>query len=103
MKTLTTLFFTAVLALVGSRASAQTVNITATDSVIAETFPGQAANPGSIRITRSGATTSALTVWMKVSGIALQNTDYRFSTPIGAAVVIPAGSAQLNISITPIV
>ncbi len=102
MKTLHhALFLAGFLVSPGSRAGAQTVNLTATDNAIAETFPGQAANPGNIRVTRSGSTASALTVWVKISGIALQNSDYRFAGTIGSFVVIPAGSAQLNIPITP--
>ena len=102
MKIRPALLLAGVLTLLGVRAPAQTVNIVAVDDSFAETFPGQPANPGSIRITRSGSTAGPLTVWMKFRGIALQNTDYRFSTPIGAAVVIPAGSAHLEIAITPI-
>lgn len=102
MEKLHLLFLTCALTLLGSHASAQTVNIVATDAAIAETYPGQAPNPGNIRVTRTGSTATALTVWVKVSGIALQNADYRFASTIGTFVVIPAGSAQLNIPITPI-
>jgi hypothetical protein len=83
-----------------SPVSAQTVvNITATDSIAAETWPGQAPNPGNIRITRSGSTSGPLVVWVKVSGSAIRNSDYTFGIPVGAFVTIPPASAQLDIPI----
>ena len=101
MKT-SSLFFTAlVLAALASSGVAQTVNITATDADAAETAPGDAPNPGSIQVTRSGSTIAALTVWVRVSGIALQGTDYVFGNTIGDTVIIPAGSSTLNIPVTP--
>src|SRR5258705_9662533 len=89
------------LAVFGSTVGAQTVvNITASDSTAAETWPGQAPNPGNIRITRSGASTSgSLVVWLKVSGSAIRNSDYSFGIPIGAFITIPPMSAQLDIPI----
>ena len=90
------------LALIGSEGFAQTVNLVATDSSISETAPGQPPNPGNIQVTRTGATAGALTVWVRVRGTALQNTDYRFASTIGIFVVIPAGSAVLNIPVIPI-
>ena len=87
-------------ALCADFACAQSVTITATDADAAETLPGQPANPGNIRLARTGSTTGALTVWVKVSGLAVQGEDYTFgSGPIGAFVVIPAGSAALDIAV----
>ena len=102
MKTLYRLLFACAFAFLGSQAAAQTVNLVATDSSISETLPGQAPNPGSIQVTRSGSTASSLTVWVRVRGTALQNIDFRFSSGVGIFVVIPAGSAALNIPIIPI-
>ena len=80
--------------------SAQTtVAIAATDADAAETLPGEPANPGNIRITRTGSLAAALTVWVKVSGIAVQSEDYTFASYIGTSVVIPAGSATLDIPV----
>ena len=101
MKTLR-LLLACFLAILGSRAIAQTVNLVITDGSISETLPGQAANPGNIQVTRTGSTAAALTVWVKVSGIAVRPADYSFGVPVGAAVTIPAGSAVLNIPITPL-
>src|SRR5436190_9294217 len=100
MKTILLCFVAFGLAVFGSAARAQTiVNITATDSAAAETWPGQLPNPGNVRITRTGSTESPLVVWIKVSGTAIRNLDYTFRIPVGAFVTIPAMSAQLDIPI----
>ncbi len=91
-----------ILATLASGGLAQTVNIVVTDGNVSETAPGELANPGNIRVTRTGSTASALTVWVKVSGVAGQGTDYTFGSTIGSFVTIPAGSASLNIPVTPI-
>jgi uncharacterized delta-60 repeat protein len=54
---------------------------------------------GGFTITRTGATTNALTVFYAVGGSANPNTDY---AGIGTNVVIPAGSASVNIAVTPV-
>ena len=102
MKTLHFLLLTCALAILGSQGIAQTVNLLVADGSVAETLPGQPANPGNIQVTRTGSTASALTVWVKVKGVALQNIDYRFANTIGTFVIIPAGSAVLNIPIIPL-
>ncbi len=94
MKTLTLLFAAILFAALSFSAFAQTVTITATDAAAAETEAGAVPNPGSIQITRTGSTTGALTVWVIVSGVAVQGTDYTFGSPIGTSVVILAGSFQ---------
>src|SRR4051812_5909405 len=100
MKTVLLCFVAFGLAACVPTARAQTiVNISATDSMAAETWPGQEPNPGNIRITRTGSTTEALTVWVKVSGTAIRNLDYSFGTAVGAFVTIPAMSAQLDIPV----
>ena len=100
MKAVLSIFVALGLAAAGSVARAQTVvNITATDSAAAETWPGQATNSANVRITRTGSTTSPLAVWVKISGTATRNSDYYFGTTVGAFVTIPASSAQLDIPI----
>src|SRR3954471_19571711 len=100
MKTLWLCFVAFGLAASASSVRAQTVvNITATDSAAAETWPGQEPSPANIRITRSGSTANALAVWVKVSGTATRNSDYAFGITVGAFVTIPAMSAQLDIPI----
>ena len=89
------------LTALGSVARAQTtVSVVATDANAAETASGVAPNPANIRVSRTGSTTSALTVWVRVSGAAVQGVDYRFPNPIGSIVIIPAGSSSLDIPIT---
>ncbi|MDW8373941.1 MAG: Calx-beta domain-containing protein, partial [Planctomycetota bacterium] len=73
-----------------------TVTITATDAEAAEGTP---ANPGTFTITRTGATTSALTVSFTVSGTAIAGSDY---TALGTSVTIPAGQASATLTVTPI-
>src|SRR4051812_30362821 len=88
------------LAAAGPGAHAQTVvSIIATDAAAAETWPGQAPNPGNVRVARTGSAASALTVWVKVSGSATRDVDYSFGIPLGAFVTIPAMSAELDIPI----
>ena len=100
MKTLRLFLFACALVFTGARTFAQTtVTITATDATAAETLPGQPANPGNMRITRTGSTAGALTVWVKVDGVAVQGVDYTFGGTIGGSVVIPAGSGTLDIPV----
>jgi len=89
-----------VSALLLTSASAQTtVSITATDAAAAETWAGQSPCPGSIRVSRTGSTTGALNVWVKVTGTALRNSDYTFGATVGAYATIPAGSAHLDVPV----
>ena len=83
MKTPTVILHALMLALWGSPSLAQTVRISATDSNAAETASGFAPNLGTIRVTRTGSTATALAVWVKVSGVAVQGTDYSFGNTIG--------------------
>ncbi len=103
MKTIRLLLGACALAVACAQASAQTsVNLTATDTSIAETRAGQIANPGGVRITRTGSTAAALTVWLKITGIAVRATDYTLNPNAGSFATIPAGSAQLDIAVVPI-
>ena len=102
MKTSLLFLLACIHALLCAVASAQlpTVTITATDAAAAETLAGEPANPGSVQITRTGSTASALIVFVKVSGVALQGEDYTFGIgTIGTFVVIPAGSSTLDIPV----
>lgn len=87
----------------GASLNAQTtVSITATDDQAAETWAGQTPNPGAIRVARTGSTTGALVVWLKVAGTALRGTDYSLGS-LGATVInsvtIPAGRSQVDIPV----
>ena len=87
----------------GSAAVAQTtVSLSVTDAVVGETWPGQSPNPANIRVSRTGSTAGALTVWVKLSGTAVRGADYSFGVAVGTFVSIPAGSAHLDISVNPI-
>jgi hypothetical protein len=87
----------------GLSASAQTtVSLSVTDSVMAETWPGQSPNPGNIRVSRTGSTASPLTVWVKLSGTALLGGDYSYGSAVGTYVIIPAGNAYRDVPINPI-
>lgn len=75
-----------------------TVGIRAADANAAETATGQAANPGQFIVTRTGSTTSPLTVSLKLSGSATNGTDYN---SIPTTIIIPAGatSATINVAV----
>ncbi|WP_016950397.1 Calx-beta domain-containing protein [Anabaena sp. PCC 7108] len=53
-----------------------TITISATDASAAETLTGQTTNPGKFTLTRTGSTTSSLTVNYTVAGTATNGTDY---------------------------
>lgn len=72
-----------------------TVTIAATDAAAAE----QNRDPGTLRITRTGATTAALTVRYTGSGTAMSGTD--FDGPTGS-VVIPMGQMSATVMVRPI-
>ena len=71
-----------------------TVTVTATDANASE--PGT--DTGAFSVTRTGSTTSALTVNYTLSGTAGNGTDYN-SLP--TSVTIPAGAASATITLTP--
>lgn len=71
------------------------VGITA--SVPAATEAGPAA--GQFTVTRTGVTTSPLTVNYAVSGTAISDIDY---SAIGTSIIIPAGASAAIITVTPI-
>ncbi len=101
MKKLAAFLAACALTVFGSQGFAQTtVTITATDASAAETPAGQPANPGNIRITRTGSTTPSLTVYIKaITGLAVHGVDYNFGITVSSFVTIPAGSTTLDIPV----
>ena len=71
-----------------------TVTLTATSPNASDTGPVN----GTFTVTRTGATTSALTVTYSIAGTAINGTNY--STLTGS-VVIPAGQSSANITVVP--
>ncbi|OBQ14897.1 MAG: hypothetical protein AN481_20060, partial [Aphanizomenon flos-aquae LD13] len=74
------------------------VSVVATDANAAETLLGTIPNPGQYTLTRTGPTTSSLTVNVALSGTATNGTDY---TIIPTTVTFAAGSstAVVNLSV----
>ena len=72
-----------------------TVSIMATDPNAAEAN----ADPGVFTVTRSGATTAALSVSLVLSGTAVNGTDYQ---TVSGSVTIAAGQSSGSVTITPI-
>jgi len=72
-----------------------TVTLSATDASASETGP----NTGTVTVSRSGSTASALTVYYTIAGTASNGSDYN---AIGTSVTIPAGSTSAPVTITPI-
>ncbi len=70
------------------------VSVSAADPSAAEP-----ADAGQLTFTRSGATTSALTVFYSVGGTAAGGADY---ASIGTSVTIGSGSASASVAVTPI-
>ncbi len=101
MKTLRLSLLAGAVAVFGSQALAQTtITIAATDASAAETQPGQPTNPGNIRITRTGSTTSALTVYFKsISGTAVRGADFNFGPNVSSWISIPAGSSNVDLAV----
>lgn len=101
MKTMRLSLLAGVLAVFGSQVLAQTtVTIAATDANAAETLAGQSANPGNIRVTRTGMTTSSLIVYLKsISGTAVRGADFNFGTNVISWIAIPAGSSSVDLAV----
>ena len=76
-----------------------TITVAATDASAAETLLGTTPNPGQYTLTRTGATTSSLTVNVSLTGTATNGTDY---TTIPTTVTFAAGSstALVNLNVT---
>ncbi|HEY9694128.1 MAG TPA: Calx-beta domain-containing protein [Oculatellaceae cyanobacterium] len=71
-----------------------TITLTATDATAAESATGQPANPGQYTLTRSGITTSALTVNYAMSGTATNGTDYN---TLGTSITFAAGQSSVTV------
>ena len=71
------------------------VTVTASDAAASETGP----DSGTFTVTRTGDTTSALTVNYTLNGTAQNGTDYQ---QLGSSVTIPAGSTSAVVTVTPI-
>jgi serine protease len=76
-------------------AALPTVTVSATDAAAAEA----GLDPGTFTVTRSGDTTSALTVNYAMSGTATEGADY---TATSGSVIIGAGLSTATVTITPI-
>jgi len=76
-----------------------TVTIAATDAEAAETNSGQTANPGRFTLTRTGSTSSALTVNYSIGGTATNGSDFNRLT---GTVTFAAGSSTALIDINPV-
>ncbi len=71
------------------------VTISAVTPNASETGP----KSGSFRISRSGSTSSDLTVLFQVTGTASSPSDYQ---PLGNSCIIPAGQSSVNLVVTPV-
>ncbi len=89
------------------------ITISAIDAAAGETVGAAPANVGVVRLTRSGPTTSALTVGFDLTGTALVGAanNYTLSAPAAGnialidnsgIVTIPAGQSFIDITITPV-
>jgi len=76
-----------------------TITLSASDPIAAEVPAGQLLNPGQFTLTRTGSTTSPLTVNYVVSGTATNVMDY---SVLGGAVTFAAGSQTATIAVNPI-
>jgi V8-like Glu-specific endopeptidase len=79
-----------------------TVSITTTDANAAEVNTGQTPNPGLFTITRTGSTSTALTITYSVGGTATKGSDYNNvtgNTTNTGTVVIPVGATSITLPI----
>ncbi|WP_197705457.1 S8 family serine peptidase, partial [Dolichospermum compactum] len=85
--------------LIGTTPTLPEITVVATDADAAETLLVTTPNPGQYTLTRTGATTSSLTVNVALSGTATNGTDY---TTIPTTVTFAAGSstALVNLNVT---
>src|SRR5205814_8491974 len=76
-----------------------TVTIQATQPVAVEPQGGSGGSDGIFTVTRTGPTTSALTVYYNVGGTAVPGTDYQ---AISGSTTIGIGNSSHDIPVTPI-
>src|SRR5213082_1174594 len=79
----------------GSTSQGPTVTVVATDPNASEQGP----DSGTFTISRTGDTSSALTVNYTLGGTAQNGTDYQ---PLGTSVTIAAGASSATVTVTPI-
>jgi hypothetical protein len=89
-----------------------TIGISATDANAAETWPGQTPDTGTVRLTRSGSTTGALTINARLRGTAIYLADYTvapstgqtlaFDNSVNTTITFPAGQANIDLTIAPV-
>lgn len=79
-----------------------TISITATDASSSETWPGQTPDTGSVRLTRSGSTTSSLTINARLRGTCVFGDDYSVAPAFGSTLTFPAGQANIDLLIIPV-
>jgi hypothetical protein len=84
--------------IVGSTTSTglPTISIVGTDQGASERLSNQAANGGAYTITRTGSTSSPLTVQLSISGTATNGVDY---SRISNTQVIPAGVSSITVAL----
>ncbi|MCX7419344.1 MAG: trypsin-like serine protease [Planctomycetia bacterium] len=76
-----------------------TISLRATDATAAETRIGQVVNRGQYQISRTGLTTTSLTVFYTVSGSATNGSDY---SQFSGSITIPAGKSSVTLSLNPV-
>ena len=87
--------FIFLLALANVAFATENLSIASLTAYVSEGSPG---TPGTFRISRSGSTTTALTVNYTASGTAISGTDYIL---LSGSVIIPAGASSAVVSVTP--
>jgi hypothetical protein len=80
--------------IVGTGGNGTVISIRPVDGNASERLPSQTADPGVFSVSRTGPTTSSLTVNLSVSGTATNGVDY---VSIPTKVVIPAGQASATV------
>jgi hypothetical protein len=78
-----------------------TVQVFATDGTAIEA-PGSIVNTGRFTFTRTGSFSNSLTVYFALSGTASNGADYTLGTTNVGTHVIPAGSSNAHLIVTPI-
>jgi Calx-beta domain len=88
--TLSVLLFLGVMSAVPA---AETVSISAPDALAAESDNPETPNPASFTISRAASATTALTVYVSISGTATNSVDYVFPSSI----IIPANQTSVTV------
>src|SRR5207253_878389 len=77
----------------------RTVTVTVADATAGETASGQTANPGSFVFSRTGIVSLPLPVTFTLGGTATNGQDF---TTIPTTVTIPAGTATVAVTLSPL-